>query len=86
MTTYEDKLDILLSEISEIKIELAEIKATNIKMDNHINFIESVFEIVRYPLFGLLDIIRPYVSNQPHKLHNDASDHILQTTTSFDQP
>jgi hypothetical protein len=49
--------ELLLKEIRELRTEINEIKATNERVNNHIDFIENVFSSIRVPLFGLLQIV-----------------------------
>lgn len=54
---YESKIDLLLSEIKLLRDELTLIKDTTSRMDKHISFVESVFDIVRIPFFSLMDAV-----------------------------
>jgi len=54
---YESKIDLLLFEIKLLRDELTLIKDTTSRMDKHISFVESVFDIVRIPFFSLMDAV-----------------------------
>lgn len=51
----EIKIDLLLSEIISLRKELSLIKETTSRMDKHISFVESVFDVVRIPFFSLMN-------------------------------
>ena len=55
MTEHETKIDLLLSEIISLRKELSLIKETTSRMDKHISFVESVFDVVRIPFFSLMN-------------------------------
>lgn len=57
MTEHDTKMDLLLSEITLLRQELALIKDTTSRMDKHISFVESVFDVVRIPFFSLMDAV-----------------------------
>lgn len=46
----EEKIDLLLSEIQSLKQEIAEMKQSCSRMDNHISFIEKVYETLKTPI------------------------------------
>jgi len=54
---YECKIDLLLSEIASLRSELALVKDTTSRMDKHISFVESVFDVVRIPFFSLMNAV-----------------------------
>ena len=54
---HDTKIDLLLSEIKLLRDEIANIKDTTSRMDKHISFVESVFDIVRIPFFSLMDAV-----------------------------
>ena len=55
--SYESKIDLLLSEIVSLRQELALVKDTTNRMDKHISFVESVFDVIRIPFFSLMNAI-----------------------------
>ena len=48
----------IIEELRSIKTELRELKASAYRMDTHITFIEKVFELIKTPLFALMDAVR----------------------------
>ena len=44
----------VLSELKEIRQEIRDLKKTCSKMDNHVEFVESVYETVRAPVSWIL--------------------------------
>lgn len=49
-SSVEDKIDDLLSEIKYLRKEINEIKNSSKKMDLHIDFIERIYEKLKYPI------------------------------------
>lgn len=54
----DDDITTLLKEIRELKLE---IKESNTRFNNHIDFVESIFNAIRIPFFRLMSM----VSNEP---------------------
>ena len=67
---YESKIDLLLFEIASLRQELAFVKDTTSRMDKHISFVESVFDVVRIPFFSLMNAVT-FVLPQNALLMND---------------
>ena len=65
MTEHESKIDLLLSEITLLRQELAIIKDTTSRMDKHISFVESVFDVVRIPFFSLMNAVTILIPQNP---------------------
>lgn len=61
MTTDTDKLELLLTEIKELRIEIKELKESTSKMDSHIDFVENVFNIIRVPFFTLMNTVNSFI-------------------------
>ena len=66
-----DDITTLLSEIRELKLE---IKESNTRFNNHIDFVESIFNAIRVPFFRLMSL----VSNEPPPLI-EIDDNLLES-------
>lgn len=62
MTDIED----LITEVRSLRQEIIELKKTTARMDGHIDFVESVYEIIKSPLHMLMSMVRylPYSNNE----------------------
>lgn len=47
----------ILSQLNEIKSEIDSLKTTINRMDNHITFVEGVYEVVKSPFHLLMNIV-----------------------------
>lgn len=45
-----EKMSMLRQEIAELKVMLRNVVESQSKMDNHVDFVETVYESVRHPL------------------------------------
>ena len=57
-----DKIDQLLKEITELRND---VRISNQRMNTHIDFIETVFNIVRIPFFTIMDVISKALPSYP---------------------
>ncbi len=71
MTEYESKIDLLLLEIASLRQELSRIKDTTSRMDKHISFVESVFDVVRIPFFSLMNAVTVILPQSPLLTNDD---------------
>ena len=63
-----EEIEIRLHSIENIVVQLR--SSTN-NMDRHITFVEKVYDVVKYPLFFILDRInfrQPYISSRHNQL------------------
>lgn len=56
MTDINEKLNIIIQRLDNVQGQIAEIHESNDKMNNHIDFVNSVFNIVRIPFFTLMSM------------------------------
>ncbi len=74
----ENKLDILLTKLSNIEIKLEqlekdvqEIKEQTTKMDGHVDFVNNVYEKVEAPLHYITDKFHYMIGSSTSNNHND---------------
>jgi len=53
----DDNIDEILQLLNEIKVSHENLKNTIDRMDEHITFVESVFNVVKIPFFSLMNAI-----------------------------
>ena len=58
----------ILRHLSDIKQEIASMKQTINRMDTHISFIESVYDVVKIPFLTLMNVVSYTL---PTMLHQD---------------
>jgi len=56
MTDINEKLNIIIQRLDNVQDQITEIHESNDKMNNHIDFVNSVFNIVRIPFFTLMSM------------------------------
>jgi len=52
-----DKQDIILSKLHDIESQINEIQSTNTRMNDHITFIESVYNTIKKPFFAIMNAV-----------------------------
>lgn len=57
------QLELMKSEIHEMKKEIYEIRKSNTKMDKHIDFVDSIYNKVKYPFHYILDTVNKRIPN-----------------------
>lgn len=57
----EEKIDLLLTEIQNLKQEITEMKQSCERMDNHISFIERIYETLKAPIHYLQTYYTPQI-------------------------
>lgn len=70
MNEIHDKLDFIISELKQLRQEVNQIKESNNKMDKHVDFVENVFDTVKYPFFGLMNFIGNSLTYETKTLKN----------------
>ena len=56
MTDINEKLNIIIQRLDNVQDQITEIHESNDKMNNHIDFVNSVLNIVRIPFFTLMSM------------------------------
>jgi hypothetical protein len=52
-----DSIEKLIKEVQELRLEIKDMRVINDRMDNHINFVENVYEYVRVPFFTIMNMV-----------------------------
>jgi archaellum component FlaC len=83
LLSLHSKVDSLGSELQTIKVRLNSLQGNCSRMDNHIDFVETVYESVRHPL----EFIRKRISGSntplPIKESDDNSCNVVSTLNTF---
>ena len=56
MTDINEKLNIIIQRLDNVQDQITEIHESNDKMNNHIDFVNNVFNIIRIPFFTLMSM------------------------------
>lgn len=60
----------LIDEIKGLRREITELKQTTSRMDGHIDFVESIYEIVKAPFFALLNMVKLLPNQESRELEH----------------
>ena len=75
MTDINEKLDSIIIRMDTLHDQIIQIRENNDKMNRHIDFVNSVFNIVRIPFFSIM--------NLASRLLPETNPNILETNQGF---
>jgi len=81
----EAKIDSLLSEISQLRKEVNDLKATCGRMDGHISFVERTYTKIRLPFMWILNHI-PFTQTELPKIKEACPTSNLQQPINQSRP
>lgn len=68
--TNKDVIEEILKKLDKIEDSLSDLKKSTDRMDNHIDFVDKVFDLVRRPFFLMMDTVSMMLPENEKREHN----------------
>jgi hypothetical protein len=65
--------DVILSKLYDIESQLIDIQKTNTKMNDHIDFVEYVYSVIKKPFFLLMSTVSKFMPEYLIQQDNDSN-------------